>query len=239
MSRYFLGLAILSLLLMLANLGIGLFGGDYNGQFTEIEKESQPVRRRLVELRAELRPNTAEIEKESAKLAEIFGRFTPTRDWTMVHVLLGVTTGLVVLLVNCLAVTYFIGTARWCREVVETYSFDEKYITRSDAIKGAALPYAIVGIVATILLAGLGAASYRGASILSNAETFVLPHHIAAWLTIAALAWSYHIQAEKISENSALIEEITDEVQRVRKERGLPTKEDDEEEEEEKEVEAA
>ena len=213
---------------MLANLGIGLFGGDYNAVFSQIVAEREPLKEQMRKLQAEQPPRKAEIERVSAELAKSLDRFAPIRDWTTVHVLLGVTTGLVVLLVNSLSITYFVGTSRWCREVVETYGFSSDYLVRSDAIKHSALPFSVVGMLLVIALAGLGAASYRGASILSTAENYVLPHLIAAWFTLAVLAWSYYVQAEQISANTALIEEITAEVRRVRKERGLDADEEEE-----------
>lgn len=231
LSRYFLGLSVLSILLMLATLGIGLFGGDYNDLFSTIEREAQPLSRKLAELRGELPQRPEEIAKVNAELEALFSRFRPSRDWTMIHVLLGVTTGLVVLLVNCLSVTYFIGTSRWTREVVETYGFSNQFLVRSDALKHKALPYSVASMLIIIVLAGLGAAAYRGASLITNASSFVLPHHLMAWLTTAGLAWSYYVQAGAIAENSALIEEVVDEVHRVRKERGLETEDDEEAEE--------
>ena len=35
-----------------------------------------------------------------------------------VHTLLGLLISVMGVLVNCLSVTYFIGTGRWCKEVV-------------------------------------------------------------------------------------------------------------------------
>src|SRR5688572_19603197 len=98
---------------MFANLGIGLFGGDYNGEFAKTEKELKPLKDELRKLQAEQPQRKAEIERVSALLTASLDRFAPFRDWATIHVLLGVTTGLVVLLVNCLSVTYFIGTSRW------------------------------------------------------------------------------------------------------------------------------
>ena len=57
-----------------------------------------------------------------------------------VHRLMGVATAMVVVLVNSIAVTYFIGTGRWCKEVVETYRLDSDLVRRSSAFKRGPFP---------------------------------------------------------------------------------------------------
>ena len=67
--------------------------------------------------------------------------------WGTVHRLSGVLAALVVVLVNSMSVTYFIGTGRWCREVVETYSLPASFIARSKQIKRASFPFALIGML--------------------------------------------------------------------------------------------
>ncbi len=64
-----------------------------------------------------------------------------TLRWASVHRLLGVAAALVVVLVNSIVVTYFIGTSRWCKEVVETYGLDAQFIRRSVALKRRTFPW--------------------------------------------------------------------------------------------------
>ena len=63
--------------------------------------------------------------------------------WGTVHRLSGILAALVVVLVNSMSVTYFIGTGRWCREVVETYHLADALILRSKAIKRSSFPFAL------------------------------------------------------------------------------------------------
>ena len=70
--------------------------------------------------------------------------------WATVHRLSGVLTALVVVLVNSMAVTYFIGTGRWCREVVETYGLDAGFVGRSRLLKRRAFPLSLVGMLAVV-----------------------------------------------------------------------------------------
>ena len=68
--------------------------------------------------------------------------------WGTVHRLSGVFAALMVVLVNSMAVTYFIGTGRWCREVVETYGLSAALTQGAKAIKRAAFPGSVIGMLA-------------------------------------------------------------------------------------------
>lgn len=58
-------------------------------------------------------------------LGDLHGQTDPAvLRWGTVHRLSGVLAALVVVLVNSMAVTYFVGTSRWVREVVETYGLE-------------------------------------------------------------------------------------------------------------------
>jgi hypothetical protein len=79
--------------------------------------------------------------------------------WGTVHRLTGVLTALVVVLVNSLTVTYFIGTGRWCREVVEVYGLDQAFVTRSAKLTRSAFPFAMAGMLAIVAIVALGGAA--------------------------------------------------------------------------------
>ena len=65
-------------------------------------------------------------------IGDLHGQTDPAvLRWGTVHRLSGVFSGLTVVLVNSMTVTYFIGTGRWCREVAETYSLDEAFIEQN------------------------------------------------------------------------------------------------------------
>jgi hypothetical protein len=82
-------------------------------------------------------------------LGDLHGQTDPQMlRWGTVHRLSGVLAALLVVLVNSMAVTYFIGTGRWCREVVETYGLDPAYIDRSRTLKRRAFPFALLAMLA-------------------------------------------------------------------------------------------
>ena len=94
----------------------GLTGGDYNG-------ESAKLRQLHDQWQTEHR-NGATKEQLSAhhnEMEQAQESFTPMRKRATMHMLLGLFAVLVTILVQSIAVTYFVGTGRWCKEVVETY----------------------------------------------------------------------------------------------------------------------
>ena len=59
----------------------------------------------------------------------------------------GLGSALVVVFVNSIVVTYFIGTSRWCKEVVETYSLDRGLLRRSVILKRRTFPWAVMAML--------------------------------------------------------------------------------------------
>lgn len=141
-----------------------------------------------------------------------------------VHRLSGVFTGVVVVLVNCITMTYFIGTGRWCKEVVEAYSLSADFVTRSTRYKRRAFPASLASMLGIVSLVALGGAADPGAYVppLKLAGlTWSQVHFGAALLGFAGLGWLLMSQAAYIRANHELVAEILGEVQRVRQERGL------------------
>jgi hypothetical protein len=109
-------------------------------------------------------------------LGDLHGQTAPAvLRWGTVHRLSGVLAALMVVLVNSMAVTYFIGTGRWCREVVETYGLDGSYIERSRRLKRSAFPFALMGMLAVVTIVALGGAA-DPASGRPGTQQWVTPH---------------------------------------------------------------
>lgn len=140
--------------------------------------------------------------------------------WGTVHRLSGVLAALVVVLVNSLAVTYFIGTARWVREVVEAYGLDDGLIERSRRLKRSAFPLALVGMLAVVTIVALGGAA-DPASGRKGTRDWVVPHLIGGIGLAAAIAWCFQAQVPRIRRQQDLIGEVMEEVRRERLARGL------------------
>jgi hypothetical protein len=154
-------------------------------------------------------------------LGDLHGQTAPAvLRWGTVHRLSGVLAALMVVLVNSMAVTYFIGTGRWCREVVETYGLDGSYIERSRRLKRAAFPFALAGMLAVVTIVALGGAA-DPASGRPGTERWVTPHLLGGLGLAAAIAWCFQAQVPQIRRQHDLIEEVMAEVRESRRRRGL------------------
>jgi len=156
-------------------------------------------------------------------LGDLHGQTDPAvLRWGTVHRLSGVLAALLVVLVNSMAVTYFIGTGRWCREVVETYGLDAGYIERSRQLKRSAFPLALAGMLAVVSIVALGGAA-DPASGRPGTRDWVTPHLIGGLTLAAAIAWCFLAQLPKIRLQHELIEAVMTEVRDARRRRGLET----------------
>lgn len=144
--------------------------------------------------------------------------------WATSHRQAGVAAALVVALVNSIVVTYFVGTSRWCREVVETYSLSPEYIQRSNRLKRGTFPYALLGILVMVGVVALGGAADPAARLQLppvSGLTWTNFHFAAATFGVCFVVYTAFIAAHNIRQNHAVINEVMAQVQRIRKERGL------------------
>ncbi|MBM4011934.1 MAG: hypothetical protein FJ286_11230 [Planctomycetes bacterium] len=140
--------------------------------------------------------------------------------WATVHRLSGVFAALSVVLVNSLTVTYFIGTGRWCREVVEAYGLDRDFIGRSTQLKRSAFPFALLGMLAVVVIVALGGAADPAAGRKGSQE-WVTWHLVGGLGLAAAIAWCFQAQRPALRGQQDLIGELMDEVRTARRARGL------------------
>lgn len=141
--------------------------------------------------------------------------------WGTVHRLSGMFTALMVLLVNSMAVTYFIGTGRWCREVVETYRLDTTLIEQSKRLKRAAFPFAVIGMLSMVGIVALGGAADPGGGLADRSREWVTWHLVGGIGLAALIAWCFQAQVQPIRGQHDLIETVMDAVRRERTARGL------------------
>ncbi len=142
------------------------------------------------------------------------------RRWATVHRLSGVATGLAVVLVNSIVVTYFIGTSRWCKEVSETYGLGRPYVERANALKRRTFPWAVIGMLTVVGVIALGGAA-DPATMLPHTEDWVTPHLLGALVGLAVIAWTFYVEWTNIAANHVVIADVLAEVRRIREQRGL------------------
>ena len=143
-----------------------------------------------------------------------------SRPWMGHHFLLGVASALAVVFVHSLAVTYFIGTTRWCKEVTETYSLDAEFIRESTRLKRRAFPWSLSAMLVIVGVIALGAAA-DPATGRRNLEPWAVAHLVAAGVGLVYVTASFYIACNKVAAHHVLIERIVADVHRVRLEKGL------------------
>ncbi|HZZ27694.1 MAG TPA: hypothetical protein VFE46_06765 [Pirellulales bacterium] len=154
-------------------------------------------------------------------LGDIHGQRDPmVLHLATVHRLLGAAAALVVVLVDSIVVTYFIGTSRWCKEVVETYHLDANLLRRSVLLKRRTFPWALCSMLAVVAVSALGAAADPASGRLGT-EAWVSIHLVGALTGLAFIAVSFYLQAQNIASHHIVINDILTEVRRIRVERGL------------------
>ena len=154
-------------------------------------------------------------------LGDLHGQTDPAvLRWGTVHRLSGVLAALMVVLVNSMAVTYFIGTGRWCREVVEAYGLDGSYIQRSKRLKRSAFPFAMMSMLAVVAIVALGGAA-DPASGRPGTQQWVTPHLLGGLGLVVAIAWCLQALLPPIRLQHGLIDEVMAEVRESRRRRGL------------------
>jgi hypothetical protein len=181
MTRIFLTLASLSVMLLVAAMMLGLSMGDLY---------QQPV---------------------------------PTREtlhWATLHRLTGVAAALAVVFVESVVVTYFIGTSRWCKEVVDAYQLDRAPVLASNKLKRRTFPWALAGMLGVVTVIALGGAA-DPASLQPNTKAWANWHLIGAFSGIGLVAWTYLVAWNNIVANHAIITRLVAEVARFRQDRGL------------------
>lgn len=212
MARIFLTLAGISLALMVTNFVIGMNVGDVN----EISKSH---RQASVDLREANRNQVDETSEAYVTLkttaAEARQAYDAVKVRHRVHFLLGVAAALFVVLVNSISVTYFIGTSRWCKEVVDTYSLDQSFADRSRKLKSKTFPWSISSVLVIIVVAAFGGAADPGTSI-ETASNWVTPHFMAAIIGTCWVGYAFFVQIGLIGAHFDVIQEILAVVEGIR-----------------------
>ena len=192
-------------------VGLTMLGGRLN-EFAQLQRKLRRIDRPgggvSESQRAEITARLQELDVKSLTSA------------ATMHRLLGLLAGLVVLLVNGIVVTYFIGTSRWCKEVATTYGMDDALWRAAAALKRKTFPWSVTAMAAVVGMVALGGAADPG-SLRANTADWVQWHSLGASAGIALIGWVFYLQWNNIAENGALIERIMGEVKRIRSERGL------------------
>jgi hypothetical protein len=215
LTRIFSTLALLAFTLLTFNLILGLTTGDYNGAAARLLAAQREIA--AGRFSDDAPKTTAAAREDLQRLAD---EVRPVVHRAHLHMWIGIAAALVNVLVNSITITYFIGTTRWCREVVETYHLDWDYARRSNALKRRTFPLTLGAILAILGIVALGGAS-DPSSGMTEATKWVAIHYTAALVGVALIGWSYLVQAQNIAANYQIINQIVGEVHQIREQHGL------------------
>lgn len=217
-ARIFSSLAVVSVVLLLAAVGFGLSMGLNVGTYNRVYAERAAAERQLRQQRVAGEGQQADATSDRIdQLEPEFRQAVRRATW---HMLVGILAGIVAILVNSISVTYFIGTSRWCKEVVETYDLGESLTQESVRYKRGSFPWALLGIVTVIGIVALGGAA-DPATGLPDTAGWALPHFAVALGGVALIAVAFLRQASFIQRNSELVDRIVGRVRQIRQQRGL------------------
>jgi hypothetical protein len=146
-----------------------------------------------------------------------FDRDDPTY---ILHVYLGLLSGITALGVHCLVFIYFLGTGRWVKEVALAYRLPDDPLPKlTRDLKRRTFPPALLAMLVPI------AASAAGAGVAT--QSWPWPYHATlGLLTLLVNAWAFRVEYRSVAINAGVIDEVMREVDRLRAEAGLPTNEE-------------
>ena len=217
MTRIFSSLAVLAVTLLAANLIVGLSIGDFNEAAVRLRAAQREADRHQL-----IRPRNDDSEAVAARerVVQVSEEIRPMRRRASFHKVFGIASALLTMLVNSVAITYFVGTSRWCLEVSEAYRLDLRRVELCRRLKRHTFASALISMLTMVLLSGLGAAADPGNS-QSGGEFWVLMHLSAALGGAIVVTGIFWFQTGKVRANYALIQQIMDDVRQIRDNHGL------------------
>jgi hypothetical protein len=150
----------------------------------------------------------------------LHGGLTGEGSLYLTHFVIGLFSAVAVLLIHCLAITYFLGTGRWVKEVCLAYGLpDERWPRQTRDIKRGNTPYAILAMLVTIGTAAAGQGRF-----LLDWPAWLHALGAAATLLLNAVVWV--VEYRNMKRNIRILDEVYAAVDRLRAEQGLPTNEE-------------
>jgi hypothetical protein len=150
----------------------------------------------------------------------LHGGLTSEGSLYLTHFVIGLFSAVAVLLIHCLAITYFLGTGRWVKEVCLAYGLpDERWPRQTRDIKRGNTPFAILAMLVTIATAAAGAGR-------QNFDWPAWIHAALAGTTLVVNVVVWVIEYRNMRTNLRILDEVYAETDRMRAAQGLPSNEE-------------
>ena len=219
-SRIFTTLMIVALGFLAVNIVLGLRTGDYNGEFQGVRQPLEKLGGEIRELKQGRHRDLEAINQKKEQRDELLAEIKPYQDKASLHIMFGIVTALVNMLVCSISITYFVGSSHWMKEVTMAYSFDTEVVDQANRLKRRTFASALSAMLIIVVISALGGAANPG-TLADGTAFWVTPHFLAAFIGTGLIAVSYFIQLSNISKNFHLIEQMTERAHAIRRERGL------------------
>ena len=205
--RIFASLSVLTVLSLLVAMWLGL-GLDLNKPLAawKMLQDEQMQKGRLGTLEG-----SVEWKEMQSRIEKTREEFLSERESGSIHILVGIGATLFVVLVCSISVTYFIGTGRWCREVIEVYGLAPEILRENQLLKLKSFPWALIGILTALAISALGAAADPGTGMAST-DRWVMPHLFAALAGICLISYCLYALWGCIVRNHRVIDLVMREV---------------------------
>ena len=138
-------------------------------------------------------------------------------------------TGMAALAFSCfvhaLVLTYFMGTGRWMEETTAAYRLPERWKDECRALKSRTIPPMTGCILLLIITGAFGGAADPASTVNFSGWGDFLPatiHWLIAVTTISINLLVNLKEYQAINRNRQIIDEVVEEVRKIRVERGLP-----------------
>lgn len=220
MVNIFRSLALFASVLLMANIIWAVSLIDENRSAVEGIMKLRTIHAELLRIRNQVEPDHATISSLEKQVQKYSQQIRPALHWASIHFIFLIATALISTLVNSITVTYFIGTSRWCKEVVDAYGLKSDLAECSTQLKRKCFPWALTGIVVILLIVSCGGAANPGVR-MDAAATWIKGFPAVAMIGALVVVASFWRQTGFLVANYELIQRIVNEVQRVREERGL------------------
>lgn len=141
------------------------------------------------------------------------------------HLLTALGGLVLAVLVHAIVLTYFMGTGRWMEETGHVYKLPDTWQSQSNQLKYRTLPWMAAALVLLILTGAFGAiadpATPAGAEGWGGVSAATV-HFLVAATAFSVNVIIYLVEYQAICRNSELVQQVLDEVHRIRAAKGLP-----------------
>lgn len=127
-------------------------------------------------------------------------------------------------LVHAIVLTYFMGTGRWLEETTSAYRLDPQVYEASKTIKYRVVPAMVACVLLLVATGAFGAAADPGSPVQFRGWFGLSPatlHLSLATVTLVANLVVHYFEYLALFRNGELIENVLQEVRRIRVEKGL------------------